>query len=1071
MGRARSAKIAILLLALLATTTLLTSSLPSLITVVGETGRAKGYGLQATPGVRALGRPRADKLMHEERGLTLAPPPPVPDDEWPDERHPLWPELDNSSLHEFATESKPRPLSPGPDDWVVTGEEVHEDETIILTGNLIVQSGGNLTLINCTLYMNCSCDGEWQIIVNSSGVMNVLEGSVITAYNSWYEFLFYVYGQLVMRDSELHECGYCYDHPGLWLETDEGVVIENCTISNCYDGIYCEYSSDINITNCEISQNYNYRDGIDCHDSSDITIRNNVFSYDGVVLYGYKLRHFASHTIEDNIVNGKPLYYIVNITGPYTVPSNAGQVIIVNSTHITLTGMNLSYTDVGLEIAYAEDVHVENSIINQNDLDGIYCCYSSDITIMDCEISQKYRDGIYCGDSSDVDVHYCNIFSNDEHGLYVKGTYIVNATYNWWGNPDGPEYKAEGDPCDPEEIYSENGSGYVLYEQWLSPAVYVSPPYGTRDTVITIKGEGFTGNSQVDIYFNTSLIATVETDDEGCFTVSDIFMIGQAGRYVIKAVDERGLWAEAFFDLYDFSPLQVSVDVGSIHFRGEIAEFYVLTAHHGRPVNITSFNATLYWPNGTTQAMAYEQIATGLYKVVFNTPVDAPTGTYTLFVMARLNTSHIDAWGSAIRSFLLSPTLTEWNARLIAIENDTAIIKTDVGVIKMNLTEIKAEIEGIQGDLIVVKSDVGTILAKLDTLNATLVEIRDDVLEIQTALGELEAKLEAVNATIIDVLSDEMGDYYVLLNTTLGELEAKLDMMKEWLSQMNATIVAIQGDIAILKTNTTTILAKLDALNATLTMLIQDAKGEVIAQIQTVLGNLTAKLDALNATIMALRGDVAVVITTLGQIEAKLDALNTTITLVEANIVEIKTLLDTIRGNITDINGHLATIETDIGWIKARIAEWTGATTSISGYKVMALTTSELRALWAEGTLIKISLHAPSDGLIHVFVPKDLLASLGVSLNSVDVVLDWLETSYRAVDLGSCYVLLLRYGPGDHAVEIYLTGAPIYKTVHGLAIISGGAVVAVGVAAWLIHKRRKEAIYEALTRRLLGKSS
>ena len=95
--------------------------LPSPINVMGETSRTKGYGLQAAPGVKTLGRARADRPIREGRGPTL-----VPSLSTPDERHPPWPELDNSSLHELSgpeQRPKPRPLSPRPDDWVVSSEE------------------------------------------------------------------------------------------------------------------------------------------------------------------------------------------------------------------------------------------------------------------------------------------------------------------------------------------------------------------------------------------------------------------------------------------------------------------------------------------------------------------------------------------------------------------------------------------------------------------------------------------------------------------------------------------------------------------------------------------------------------------------------------------------------------------------------------------------------------------------------------------------------------------------------------------------------------------------------------
>ena len=805
--------ISAILLALL-TASVLLASLPSSPVAISASKTER-------PIARAeAGLSEMPEALKRARGRATAPPLPWLSDKelphgWPYPR----PELHKDELAGLGNLSspehepmavEPKPLTPGPGDWVVSGEEVRRDETIILTGNLIVQPGGNLTLTNCTLYMNCSCNGEWQIKVESGGVMNVLEGSNITAYVPEFDFLFYVYGSLTMRDSELHECGYEWDYPGLWLETDEGVIIENCTITNCYDGIRCEDSSDITITNCEISQNYdgifcrdssdititdceisqnydgidcwdssniaitdceisqNYRigiycyyccnsdisvtdceisqnewagvycyessditimnceisqnnyDGIDCYYSSDITIRNNVFSYDGVFLWGDGICHCASHTIEDNTVNGKPLYYIVNVTGPYTVPSDAGQVIIVNSTHIRLANMNLSYTDIGLEIVYAEDVHVENSIISQNDDDGIYCrgssdititdceisqndygiycerssnivitsceinqndrygiycyyCCNSDISVTDCEISQNEWAGVYCWCSSDITirnnvfsydgvflrgeklchyashtiedntvngkplyyivnitgpynvpsnagqiiivnsthirltganlsctcigleiayskdiqvenyiinqdlggivceqssgititnctisqdgygiycywsnttVHYCNIFSNDDHGLYVKGAYVVNATYNWWGSPDGPEYQYYGDPYDPEEVYSQDGPEYVLYDPWLTEPIDLAPPSVeitapqdgsfVRGTVlIQVSATDNIGVDRVEFYVDDTLVCT---DAEAPYEFEWNTTTWPDGEHIVKAV-------------------------------------------------------------------------------------------------------------------------------------------------------------------------------------------------------------------------------------------------------------------------------------------------------------------------------------------------------------------------------------------------------------------------------------------------------------------------------------------------------------------------------------------------------
>ena len=709
--------------AFLLTISILLAGLP--LSTVAVAGEAKGTVSRAkaalNPDIRVGSRADAQS-ERKEQNITL----PVPSS---NEGLPVEP-APHRLLEAQFTAAEPKPLMPSPGDWIVTGEEIHENEVIILTGNLIVQAGGNLTLINCTLYMNCTYDGQWQILVNSSGVFSILEGSTITAYNPEYEFLFYVYGSLTMRDSFLSECGYDWNCPGLWLKTDEGVIIENCTITNCFYGVYClkssgititgctisqndgcgvycRYSSNITITNCEISSlrlgivcrcsfnatitncqvSQSELDGIYCRASSDITIMNCTISHngrfgiacwystgihitgcsfirDGVLIDGNQTCHFTSHRIEGNTVNGRPLYYIVNIRSPYEVSSDAGQVIIVNSTQIKLTDLNLSYTDVGLEIAYSEDMQVENCIMNENhwsgvlcykssniiitscqisqnevcgigwgdrssnitiigctisrndgcgvwcgygsanitiisctmsmneedgiicfgstnisimnceisynnhngidyaeyllginvvncrishnNYNGIYCRLSSDISIMNCEVSHNNYIGICCTCSSNVSVHFCDIFSNGEHGLFVDGTYVVNATYNWWGSPDGPEYKEDGDPEDPEEVYSWDGPEYVLYEPWLTepavidlvpPRISIEAPsegsYVRGTVLIRVNATDNVSVDHVEFYINSTL---AYTDYEAPYEYEWDTTAWPDGAYVVEAV-------------------------------------------------------------------------------------------------------------------------------------------------------------------------------------------------------------------------------------------------------------------------------------------------------------------------------------------------------------------------------------------------------------------------------------------------------------------------------------------------------------------------------------------------------
>ena len=106
-------------------------------------------------------------------------------------------------------------------------------------------------------------------------------------------------------------------------------------------------------------------------------------------------------------------------------------------------------------------------------------------------------------------------------------------------------------------------------------------------------------------------------------------------------------------------PLDVEVDVGSIHFNGEIADFCILVSQSGAPTNAT-LTAELYY-DGTLYANltgSVQYVATGFYRITYTIPCNVSAGTYALVV----NACYYTVEGTALKSFLLSQTLKGWNA-------------------------------------------------------------------------------------------------------------------------------------------------------------------------------------------------------------------------------------------------------------------------------------------------------------------------------------------------------------------------------------------------------------------------
>jgi len=214
-------------------------------------------------------------------------------------------------------------------------------------------------------------------------------------------------------------------------------------------------------------------------------------------------------------------------------------------------------------------------------------------------------------------------------------------------------------------------------------------------------------------------------------------------------------------NLAPYEKLDLEVNVGTVHFRGEIAEFYLETSLHGNAINASIWEATLYFESGTQQIdlMANVEIITvGLYRITYTIPADAVTGTYTLSLEARFRTGMTTATGHATASFIISPTLTSQNSYIVDIKDNIAtIVIPNLDTIKANLTEIHATIVGIDGKIVTIQTDIGTIETDIDTVQTSLDNIEESVGEIDetttpTYWFSIGSTILAALATVVAII-------------------------------------------------------------------------------------------------------------------------------------------------------------------------------------------------------------------------------------------------------------------------------------------------------------------------------
>jgi parallel beta-helix repeat protein len=99
---------------------------------------------------------------------------------------------------------------------------------------------------------------------------------------------------------------------------------------------------------------------------------------------------------------------------------------------------------------------------------------SDDNELFNNSIFSNKEDGIWVWEFSRNNIaHYNNIYNNLKFGMNVSYDSIVNATYNWWGDPTGP-YHPENNSNGKGEIITNN----IEFDPWLTfPAMQSGPVF------------------------------------------------------------------------------------------------------------------------------------------------------------------------------------------------------------------------------------------------------------------------------------------------------------------------------------------------------------------------------------------------------------------------------------------------------------------------------------------------------------------------------------------------------------------------------------------------------------------
>jgi parallel beta-helix repeat protein len=279
---------------------------------------------------------------------------------------------------------------------------------------------------------------RWGIVLNSSSRdivfgNNITNDAVVGVY-LWSSFYCNVTGNTITDN----ECGVLPR-----LSSGDTVSGNNITANSLY-GLYLDSSPDITILGNNIT---NSRFGVELFRSSRCTVSGNMFTNDGFFVDGSSY----GSVVLNNLVNGKPLVYLENVSG-YTV-SDAGQVVLVGCNGIVAENLDLSNATTGIELwgtanseitnntmanefsgvvflYLSHDNTVSRNDITNNGIAGVYFEYSSNNTLSGNNITNNSRDGIQFFHSSSCTVAKNDITNNSRDGIVLNSSSSCTVSAN-----------------------------------------------------------------------------------------------------------------------------------------------------------------------------------------------------------------------------------------------------------------------------------------------------------------------------------------------------------------------------------------------------------------------------------------------------------------------------------------------------------------------------------------------------------------------------------------------------------------------------------------------------------------
>ncbi|MHA2155756.1 MAG: right-handed parallel beta-helix repeat-containing protein [Candidatus Hodarchaeales archaeon] len=163
--------------------------------------------------------------------------------------------------------------------------------------------------------------------------------------------------------------------------------------------------------------------------SPNNTLIDNHLTVLGIHMSGDTLKDYLQTQVVNNWINDRPLIFWQHVNGGI-VPSDAGQVILINCTFIEISDQNLSNLTSALQFIFCKNMTITNNTVSDADYNGIYLYNTHMSLIQGNTFYRPVSIGIYVVYSHNNSFFENTIIECEETSLYVWGSHQNNFSQN-----------------------------------------------------------------------------------------------------------------------------------------------------------------------------------------------------------------------------------------------------------------------------------------------------------------------------------------------------------------------------------------------------------------------------------------------------------------------------------------------------------------------------------------------------------------------------------------------------------------------------------------------------------------